>query len=232
MAPRMASTFFALFLGTLMGFIPTFGLLYLITSRYERKIQEEDTMKTFVIGIFAGILVTLGHLYVVNSFDPSEQGSTAVFLISAYLLALAEVLIWRIFIRRKKFKEREDRPFIILSFSLGISGLFLLFTSGQMFVNFEVASDQLLGFFLFAIAVSIMRASMALLMARGEMKNKYLKPFILITLLFGTFNFVSMIYIGFGFLWTFAIMLVLPALGAYWYFYGDLEKVSSFNPEK
>ncbi|MFW3147292.1 MAG: hypothetical protein ACMUIE_10845 [Thermoplasmatota archaeon] len=228
----MASIFFALFLGTLMGFIPTFGLLYLITTRYEKKIQEEDTMKTFIIGIFAGILVTLGHLYVVNSFDPSEQGSTPVFLLSAYLLALAEVLIWRIYIRRKKFKERPDRPFLMLSFSLGISGLFLLFTSGQMFVNFEVASDQLLGFFLFAIAISIMRASMSLFLARGEMKNRYLKPFVLITLAFGTFNFVSMIYIGFGFLWTFALMLVVPALGAYWYFYRDLEKVAPFIEEK
>jgi len=228
----MASTFFALFLGTLMGFIPTFGLLFLITNRYERTIHEEDTMKTFILGIFAGILVTLGHLYVVNSFDPASEGGTSFFLISAYLLALAEALIWRIYIRRKKFRQRPDRPFIVLSFSLGISGLFLLFTSGQMFVNFEVASDRLLGFFLFAIAVSLMRASMSLFLSRGEMKNRYLKQFVLITLMFGTFNFVSMVYIGFGFLWTFALILVIPALGAFWYFYRDLEKVEQFNPER
>jgi hypothetical protein len=222
MAPAMASVFFALMLGTLIGFIPTFGLLYLITSRYEKVIEEEDTMKTFVIGIFAGIIVTLAHLFVIREFDPE---STGTFVIYAYLLALAEALIWRIYIRRKKFKDRYDRQFILLSFSLGISGLFLLFTSGQLFTQFEANSEQLLGFFLFAIAVSTMRAGMALLLARGEMKGKTLFPMATITLAFGTFNIFSLIYLGFEFLWTFAVFLVPAGLITFALLYPDLKKI-------
>ena len=222
MAPDMASVFFALMLGTLMGFIPTFGLLYLITSRYEKVIEEEDTMKTFVIGIFVGIVVTLGHLFVISAFDPE---STGTFVIYAYLLALAEALIWRIYIRRKKFRGRYDRQFILLSFSLGISGLYLLFTSGQLFAQFDTTSEQLLGFFLFAIAVSTMRAGMALLMARGEMKGKTLMQLVIITLAFGTFNIFSLIYLGFEFLWTFAVLLVPAGLIAFALVYPDLKKV-------
>ncbi|MBN1539553.1 MAG: hypothetical protein JW939_05365, partial [Candidatus Thermoplasmatota archaeon] len=176
----MASVFFALMLGTIIGFVPTFGLLYLITSRYERVIEEEDTMKTFVIGIFMGIVVTLGHLFSISGLDP---GSPTWFVISAYLLALAEALMWHVYIRRKKFRDRPDRPFLMLSLSLGISGLFLIFTSGQLFVQFDATSEQLLGFFLFALAISTMRAGMALLLSRGEMKGRTTFHFVLVTLI-------------------------------------------------
>jgi hypothetical protein len=226
MALDMASVFFALFLGTLMGFIPTFGLLFLITSRYEKVIEEEDTMKTFVIGIFAGIIVVIGHLFTITSFDP-ENGGTLI--VGAYMLALAEALLWHIYIMRRKLRDRPDRPFLMLSFSLGISGLFLLFTSGQMFVQFDVGSDQLLGFFLFAIGISLMRASMSLLLARGEMKRKIIMPMVMITLIFGTFNIFSLLYMGFEFLWTFALMLVVPGLIAFGLMYRDLEKVEPFK---
>ncbi|MGA1872595.1 MAG: hypothetical protein ACMUHY_02895 [Thermoplasmatota archaeon] len=222
MAPGMASVFFSLMLGTLMGFIPTFGLLYFITSRYEKVIEEEDTMKTFIIGIFLGIVVTLAHLYVISALDPENTGP---FVISAYLLALAEALMWRIYIKRRKFKERPDRPFILLSLSLGISGLFLLFTSGQLFSQFDTNSEQLLGFFHFAVAVSTMRGAMALLLARGEMKGRITVQLVIITLVFGTFNLFSLIYLGYEFLWPFALLLVPAGVIAFALMYPDLAKV-------
>jgi hypothetical protein len=185
-------------------------------------IEEEDTMKTFVIGIFAGIIVTLGHLFVIREFDPQNTGT---FVVYAYLLALAEALIWRIYIRRRKFKDRYDRPFLLISFSLGISGLFLLFTSGQLFTQFDASSEQLLGFFLFAIAISTMRAGMALLLARGEMKGRSWFHLAVITLALGTFNIFSLIYLGFEFLWTFAAFLVPAGLIAFALLYPDLKKV-------
>lgn len=222
----MVSVFLALMIATLIGFIPTFGLLFLITSRYEKVINEEDTMKTFIIGIFVGIVVTLGHLFVIKDLDPSSTGS---FVIYAYLLALAEALIWRIYIRRSKFRERNDRPFIILSFSMGISGLFLLFTSGLMLTFFDTVTgkmvEQVLGFAIFAIAITTMRAGMSLLMIRGEMKGKTLIPLLIITLMFGTFNLFSLIYLGSGFLWTFALFLIPGGLITFAIFYPDLKKV-------
>ncbi|MBN1390973.1 MAG: hypothetical protein JXA22_10070 [Candidatus Thermoplasmatota archaeon] len=218
----MASVFFALMLGTIIGFIPTFGLLYLITIRYEKMIEEEDTMKTFVIGIFLGILVTLGHLFVISGLDPE---STAPFVISAYLLAFAEAMIWHVYIRRKKFRDRPDRPFLMLSLSLGISGLFLIFTSGQLFVQFDATSEQLLGFFIFAVAISTMRAGMALLLSRGEVKGRTTLPLALVTLIFGTFNIFSLIYLGYGFLWTFTLFLVPAGIIAFGVFYPDLAKI-------
>jgi len=218
----MASVFFSLMLGTLMGFIPTFGMLYFITSRYEKLMHEEDTMKTFVIGIFMGIAVTLGHLYVISALDPQNTGP---FVISAYLLAIAEALLWHLYIKRRKFRDRPDRPFIMLSLSLGISGLFLLFTSGQLFSQFDTTSEQLLGFFLFAIAVATMRGGMALLLARGEMKGKITMQTALIALIFGTFNIFSLIYLAYEFLWTFALVLVIPGLISFALLYPDLGSV-------
>jgi MFS family permease len=226
MAPDMMNTFLALMLGTLIGFIPTFGILFLVTTRYERKIQEEDTMKTFVIGIFVGILVTLGHLFVINDLNPENTGP---FVIYAYLLALAEGLIWRIYIRRKKFRDRPDRPFIILSFSLGISGLFLLFTSGQLLAQFDTNSPlfvaQIMGFALFAIAISTMRGGMALLLVRGELSGRSLIPMAIITVVYGSFNLFSMIYLAYEFFWTFAALLVPAGLIVFAIFYSDLKKV-------
>jgi mannose/fructose/N-acetylgalactosamine-specific phosphotransferase system component IIC len=224
----MVSVFLALMLGTLMGFIPTFGILYMITNRFQHVIHEEDTMKTFILGIFAGILVTLGHLLVIQDMDPENTGP---FLVYAYLLAIAEALLWRVYIRRKKFRDREDRPFIILSFSLGISGLYLLFTFGQLLYGSDLGGtkifEQILGFGLFAVAVSTLRAGMALLLMRGELRKKTLVPFAIIFVVFGTFNLLSMIYLAFGFLWTFAVLLLPFGLIAFALLYPDLKKVES-----
>jgi mannose/fructose/N-acetylgalactosamine-specific phosphotransferase system component IIC len=222
----MVSVFLSLMLGTLMGFIPTFGILYVITSRFQDVINEEDTMKTFVLGIFAGILVTLGHLFVIADMSPENTGP---FLLYSYLLATAEALLWRVYIRRKKFRDREDRPFILLSFSLGISGLYLLFTFGQLLFNYDTGGTKIfeliLGFGIFSVAVATLRAGMALLFIRGEMKKKTLVPFAIIIVVFGTFNLLSMVYLAFGFLWTFALILVPFGLISFGLLYPDLKKV-------
>jgi hypothetical protein len=221
----MVNTFLALTFGTIVGFLPTFGLLFIITNRFQEHINEEDTIKTFVIGIFAGILVTLGHLFVIQGLDAESAGP---FVIYAYLLALAEALMWRVYLRRRKFRDRPDRPFILLSFALGISGLFLIFTFGQLLTQFDTSSgvfiEQLLGFALFAVALSTMRGAMSLILSQGEMKGKSLVPMVVITLIFGTFNLFALIYLAYEFLWTFAAILVPIGMIAFAITYRNLKQ--------
>ncbi|MEA3558719.1 MAG: hypothetical protein U9R75_05635 [Candidatus Thermoplasmatota archaeon] len=221
------NTFLALAWGAIMGLAPTFGLLFIITSHYEKKIEEEDTMKTYIIGLLLGIVVIVSHLFFISDFEGYAE--SGMLLISAYLLALGEMMLWHIFINRRKTKGRSDIPFLLLSFSLGISGMYILFTSGQMLALIDARSDQFLGMILFAFAVSLMRGSMAIYLSRGELKRKVFTNGALITLVLGTFNLFSFMYLGAEFLWTFSVILVIPALISFYLMYPDLAKVSRLH---
>ncbi|MFO8051170.1 MAG: hypothetical protein R6V01_05655 [Thermoplasmatota archaeon] len=221
------NTFLALAWGTIIGLAPTFGLLFIITNRYEKVIAEDDTMKTFIMGLFMGVLVVVAHLFIITNFQGG--GSSGNLLIYAYVLALGEVLLWHLFISRRKTRGRSDVPFLLLSLSLGISGMYILFTSGQMLVLTDAGSDQFLGMIIFAVAVSLMRASMALYLARGEMKKKIFMKGSLAALALGTFNIFSFLYLGAEFLWTFAVILVIPALVCFYLIYPDLARVKRAN---
>lgn len=204
-----------------MGLVPTFGLLYLITSRYEKVIAEEDTMKTFVVGIFLGIPVVVSHLYFVSFFTDYSQAGTL--LMAAYLLALAEVMLWHIFVGFRKMKKRPDVPFILLGLVLGSVSVYIIFTSAMMFVQSDLGSDQFLAMVLFAIAMSIMRGSMAIYLSLGELKGKIMVNVIAIALILGTFNLFAFLFLGSGFIWTFAVLLSVPGLIGFYFMYPRLK---------
>lgn len=217
------NTFLALTWGAIMGLGPTFGLLYVVTNRFEKVIAEEDTLKTYIIGLFMGIVVVVSHLFFISGFSGYEESGNL--LIYAYLLALGEVLLWHIFISRRKTRGRSDIPFLLLSLTLGISGMYILFASGQMLVLSDARSDQFLGMIIFAISAALMRASMGIYLARGELKKKLLVNGSVIALALGTYNLFSFLFLGADFLWTFAVILVIPALIAFYLVYPDLSKV-------
>ena len=74
-------------IGFLVGLGPTFGLLWAIMSRYEKKIAERDTNASFVLGIFAGLLVIIAHLFFIVSYNPASA------MVFAPILSLAECLL-------------------------------------------------------------------------------------------------------------------------------------------
>jgi len=211
----------------LIGIIPSYGLLFLITMRYETKIMERDTMMTFVIGLFAGIVVVIGHLYFIVS------GDVSLLIISSFLLALAELLLYHIYLKRRKFKERGDLPFIATAFALGISAMFIVFVSGQMLIKYDdLLMDSLLGMFVFSISISLMRSAMAILLSRGELRGSILIPAFIGTIVFGLFNLISFLYLAFDFLWTFSIGTLILALTCFLFNIRFLETVPDIPPEE
>lgn len=190
----------AMFLASIMSLLPTFGMLTLATWWHERKMDEKDLNITYIIGIFIGIIVVVAHIYFSITY-----GLSYLVIPVGLLLALGEVLLFRIYANRKKFRGRTDIPFMIFSFSLGISGAYLLFTSGQYFSNFDVEPESLLGLVLFAIGVPAIRGGTALLFCRRWMGKKPLhKVLSFPSIMLGMFNILAMLYLAGGFLWPFS----------------------------
>ena len=212
----------------LIGIAASFVILWVITDRYQKKIHERDTMTTYVIGLFAGIIVVVGHLYIINS------GDLGVVLVSSVLLSFAEVLLYHIYLNRTKFRGRTDLPFIGSSFALGISGMYILFISGQILANTDPSIDVILGMILFCISVSVIRLSTVLLLCRGEtggkVNVKLIKGVITSTSLLSVFNLIALIYLIFEFLWTFAVMVTVWSILSLFFLIGDLSKVPNMPP--
>ena len=198
----------ALFLASLLGFIPSYGLLFLSISGLERKLDEKDTMITFVIGLFAGTVVVVAHLLFL-----SEYRTSGLSLISAILLALAESMLIFVFLNRKKFKGRKDLLFIGYSFGLGISGIYILYLAGRMFFFLDMRPTIVLGMIAYAIAVPLMRGSAGLVIAERKLKERPYIGVALGTVLLGVFNILSFLYLYSFYLWTFgAAALIMGAV--------------------
>jgi hypothetical protein len=204
---------FTLFLASLIGIIPTFGLLTLGTWWYERKMNEKDLNITYIIGIFIGVVVVVAHLFFAVSY-----GLSAFAIPAAFLLALLEVLIYRAYLNRAKFKGRTDKPFMAFALALGISGAYNLFISGQYFTNGTVMVGSSLGLVLFALGVPLTRASVAIILSsdleKGERLFKALAaPVLILTF----FNLMMFFYMVGDFLWTFSAAGALVGIACFFF---------------
>lgn len=225
MDPRLAGT-----IAFLVGIITSFGLLWAITDRFQRKINEKDTMMSFIIGLFAGIVVVIGHLYMIS------YGDLSVVIVSSFILAFAEILLYHIYMNRRKFKGRSDLRFIGIAFSLGIAGMYILFIIGHVLNKGRgINPEMLLGMVLFCFAISIMRISSVLLLSRGETSGKIDRKLIVHVFvgsaLLGMFNLLGFTYLIFDFLWTFAMLVVLMSLLSLLFLYKDLYKLPDLPEE-
>jgi len=206
-----------------LGIVPTFGLLWAITARYESKVAEKDTMTSFIIGIFGGILVSVSHIYVSFYF-----GIGGMVLVYAVLLALAEVMLYFIYLNMKRFRGRTDMPFIALGFSLGVTASYIGFLFGHLFRQDDVNWDEVLGMALFAFAASTMRASIGMMVARGLGKKLPVKQLLIGTALLGVFDLLSLIFF-YEFLWTFAVPCIVLGLVSFALLFPDLKKVRKWT---
>ncbi|MGA1822250.1 MAG: hypothetical protein ACMUIG_06965 [Thermoplasmatota archaeon] len=225
MDPRLAGT-----IAFLVGIITSFGLLWAITDRFHKKINEKDTMMSFIIGLFAGIVVVIGHLYIIS------YGDLGIVIISSFILALGELLLYHIYLNRRKFRGRSDLRFIGIGFSLGIAGMYILFIIGHVFNNSgSIGPELLLGLALFCFAVSIMRISSVLLLSRGERSGKIDRKLIVHAFvgaaLLGMFNLLGFTYLIFDFLWTFALLVVLMSLLSLAILFKDLYRLPDLSEE-
>jgi len=208
-------------IGFVLGLGPTFGLLWAVMSRYEKTIAERDTNASFVLGIFAGLLVIVSHLFFVVSYSP---GTAIIF---APILSLAECLLFYVYLNRRKLRTRSDKPFIGMAFALGAASMYIGFLFGHLTTNVDFNAGHILGLIIFAVGASIIRGAMGILMARSNSKKQLMKNVLLGTLLLGIFNVMSILYLNrdIPFLWTFAIPSTGYALFVYWYFVKDLNTV-------
>jgi hypothetical protein len=219
---------FLILLGFIVGLGPTFGLLWAVMSRYENTIAERDTNASFVLGIFAGILVITTHLFFVVSYDTLSS------LIFAPVLALAECLLYYIYLNRRKLKSRSDKPFLGLAFALGAASMYIGFLMGHLTTNLDYNIEHVLGLVIFAVGASTIRGSMGILMARSTSKKQLLKTILAGTPLLGIFNIMAFFYLNsdIPFLWTFSIPCTVYALAVFWYYFKDLGSVEKFVPKE
>jgi len=203
--------------------LPSYGLLVLSTWWTEGRFDEKDLNITYVIGLFAGIVVAVAHNYF--ALYSMESGA---FILSGSLLAIAEVLLYHVYVNRKKLKGRTDSPYMAFSFSLGISGIYLLYLTGHYFRNADIGPESLLGLLLFCISVPLARGGTALLYSRGSGRTTV--PYIAAaSAVLGLYNVSILIYLGWEFLWPFAAFGTLVGLALIALTYGDLRRVPQFN---
>jgi len=217
----------AMFIASLLSLIPSYGLLTMGTWWYERKLDEKDLNITFIIGIFIGVIVVVAHL-----FFAMWYGLGALAIPAAFLLALMEVLIYRVYLNRTKLKGRSDQPFIAFSLALGISGAYLLFITGQYLVNAEIELASLLGLLLFAIGVPLARSSVALFFSADRAAGKGLiaslvKPVLILTL----FNLLMMSYMVMDFLITFSLAGAIVGIVGFYSAFKVLSRVPDMEKD-
>lgn len=213
-------------IGFVVGLAPTFGLLWAVMSKYESKIAERDTNASFIIGIFAGLLVIVGHLLFIVYYSYSSIG-----LVSAFGLALAECLLYYIYINRRKLKMRSDKSFLGLGFSLGAASMYIAFLMGQLFLNIDFNWAHILGMVIYAVGASTIRGSMGILMARVKDRKGLFKNLFIGTSILGFFNVATIVYLNpiEPFFWVFSLPCVLMGLVSFYYFLGDIDRVKKWR---
>jgi peptidoglycan biosynthesis protein MviN/MurJ (putative lipid II flippase) len=182
---------FFMLIGFVVGLGPTFGLLWAVMSRYENRIAERDTNSSFVLGIFAGLVVIVGHLFFIVSYSFSSIG-----LISAFGLALAECLLYFIFLNRRKFKKRSDKAFLGLGFALGTASMYIAFLMGQLFLNIQFHWGHILGMVVYSFGASTIRGSMGILVSRSSERKNLFKNLAIGTAILGIFNIATIVYLN------------------------------------
>jgi hypothetical protein len=215
------NTQLAIFIASVLSIIPSFGLLTLATWWYERKLDEKDLNITYIIGIFIGVLVVVAHLFFAVMYNFGKYAIPA-----AFLLALLEVLIYRVYLDRTKLKGRSDQPFIAFSFALGISGAYLLFITGQFLVNAEISVESALGIVLFTLGVPLTRSSVALIFSSDRAAGRTLfrsmvKPALILSL----FNLLMLIYMASAFVIVFSLLGAIVGISAFAYSFKRLSEV-------
>lgn len=210
-------------IGFIVGLGPTFGLLWTVMSRFEKKIAERDTNASFVLGIFAGLLVIIAHLYFIVTYSASFMG-----LMGAFGLGLAESLLYYIYLNRRKFRKRTDKPFIGAAFALGAASMYIAFLMGHLTTNVSGWNiSHILGLFIFASGAATVRGAVGILMARTSSRKLLLKNSAMGMGILGVFNLISIFYLNpvDPFLWTLSIPGVLYGIAAWWYFMKDFHTV-------
>ena len=212
----------AMLFASLLSLVPSFGLLTLATWWYERKMDEKDLNITFIIGIFAGVALIVLHIFLAN--DPNIM---TLILPFAFLASLSEVLLYHVYVNRKKLRGRTDTPFMAFSFALGIAGAYLLFTVGRFFVAGSEDPESMLGLVLFALGVPLARSGTALLYSRERKKRRSLIGSIwLPTMVLGVFNTFALLYLlGNTYLWPFSAIGAIVGTMIFAWNYKTLSKV-------
>lgn len=215
-------------IGFIIGLGPTFGLLWAVMARYESRIADKDTNFSFLIGIFAGIAVIVSHLFFAVAYSITFAG-----IIAAFGLGLSECLLYYIYLNRSKTKNRPDKPFLGLGFGLGVASMYIAFLMGQLFINVDYNTSKILGMIVFALAVSLVRGSIGILMARTNQRKGMFRFTLTGTGILGVFNVMTFMYLfpESPFLYTFSIPAVIYGLIVFYLFFQDLGYTKKFIPE-
>ncbi len=209
---------FTTLISFVIGILPTFGLLFAITSRFERFLEERDTMTSFIIGLFAGIPLAVAHMF----FSYSYGTDRPEMYIALIMLAPVEALAYQIFLNRKKFRDRKDLPFIALGFCLGASATYIGFLSGWMFRSLDADAGMVLGVLLFGLGVGPLKGSIGLMMSKGKVRT-ILRPDLLYSVLaLVVFNLFVFLYMYSLFLWTFALPIAAMGIAMFYFHYRGL----------
>jgi len=211
---------FTTLISFVIGILPTFGLLFAITSRFERFLEERDTMTSFIIGLFAGIPLAVAYMFFSFNYGTDRPEMYLAIL----LLAPVEALAYQIYLNRKKFRDRKDLPFIALGFCLGASATYIGFLSGWMFRSLDADMGMVLGVVLFGLGVGPFKASVGLMMSKGNVKTIFRPDLLYAVLALVAFNLFVFPYMYSLFLWTFALPISALGIAMFYYHYRILAR--------
>ena len=161
----------SLSLGALVGVLLAGGFVYWQVGRYASPqvpvtlFDEKREVYAFVIGLFAGVPLTLFLLFLTSA---ANRGAVTAALIDlAIVVAGAEVAQWAL-LRTRYFGEGSAAPFYALGLRAGIGGIFSLGVVAQALEQSTIAIGGLSVALLQSLALVCLQVATALVALPGR----------------------------------------------------------------
>jgi len=162
------STHNAFTLAFLIAIVPAITLLYYTLKNYERYLNDKHLFFSIITGLFLGILVSFFHL-VISSVNVLI-GNILNFVLIIISFAIFENLVKVVYVQLRRFERKFDITFygatfgIILGASITMGRTYAIFSS-------DISVYEIVGIFLFAVAILFMNGGMGAYIGYGHYKN-------------------------------------------------------------
>ncbi len=160
------------YLSVLIGFVPSFAILYLVWGKFEGVFKEKRLFWNYFVGWILGILVGVFFLILKYSSAPYLDISLLFVLFFAIFTATLKFMYLNF---PKKLKDYQ-LPYNGFSLGLGIAALWSIAISYQYLTYYSYQGYELallvVSLFLFSVGLSAMQASSGAIMG-FEIYKKY-----------------------------------------------------------
>jgi len=157
----------AFYLAVLIGFTPSFGILYLVWGKFEGNFNERRLFWNYFIGWFMGILIAIFFLLLKYSTGPYLDMS----ILFVIFFAIFTVLVKFIYLNFPKKLKDYQLPYNGFALGLGIAALWSVAISYQFLSYYAMSGGETavtaISFLLLSIGIAGVQASSGAMLGFG-----------------------------------------------------------------